>query len=603
MNRLHDLDEETLVALANRGLVKRAARELAAGVSPVLTPGDPVVAVFPDGATATVAAGASLDGGSCTCAATGVCRHLLGLVLAYQRDVPRTESAAASWSSADLSDEALERAFGRLVLKTARTRLGTGYDAVIRDPATVELSGCTVRFPVLGEAGLAHTDAAPSHRAESIVMAVWAIRSALDGETVTAGRVRIGGARTGPNADWVTELVEELLLEGVVHAGPLLAARVERAVSSAAGLQWIAGALAELHEQVVGYAGRTARYEAARVAEILAELSARVRTGVLGDDEPGETPLRRIRLVGLGCRISGTPGQRTAELYFAHGGTILVLRRVWNEERTGSELAGRRVAGATIGAMAAGNLVSETASRSASRVLRIGTGRIAKSSVTPVGTAWRGLPVADDYAALLEEFEGLPPRCIRPRVEAETVRVVEVTEVREIGYDPASQRLTATLLDRNGVAAVLVAEYSPYAPAALDALARALAEGTELITGSVRRNRGTLHVTPLAVLTARGVVIPDLEPGDDRSDLPLAEPITDDPLAAVLDRALAALAAAAHHGLRHGAGFRALATAAEELAEHGFGTSAALLKALAAEPVPRTWLAAQLHLQTAADLR
>ena len=121
--------------------------------------------------------------------------------------------------------------------------------------------------------------------------------------------------------------------------------------------------------------------------------------------------------------------------------------------------------------------------------------------------------------------------------------------------------------------------------------------------GTVPPNVHPWYVTPLAILTGTGVVVPDLEPGAGRSPLPPAEPSTADPLAAVLDRALAALAATAHHGLRHGTGSRPLGAAAEELAAHGFGTSAALLEALAAEPVPRTWLAAQLHLQTAADLR
>ena len=602
MNHLHELDEETLIALANRGLVKRAARELASGTGPVLTPGDPVIAVFPDGSTATLATGANLDGGTCTCAATGVCRHLVGLVLAYQRDVPRTE-ASASWSAASISDDALERAFGTLPLKTARTRLASGYDAVVRDPATVELPGCTVHFPVLGEPGLAHTDAAPTHRAESIVMAAWALGAVLDGERVRTGRVRVGGIQARSDASWVISLVDELLLEGVVHAGPLLVARVERAARQAAGLHWIAGALTDLHEQFSGYAGRTAQYEAVRVAELLAELSARVRTGALGGDEPNETPLRRIRLVGLGCRITGTPGRRTAELFFAHNATTLVLRRTWNEEVTGAALARRRLVGTTVGALATGNLVSETASRSASRVLRIGTSRIAQTSVTPVDNAWRDLPVSCDYTALLRELEELPPRCVRPRVEAETVRVLAVTSVGDIGYDPAAQCFTATLLDSHGTAALAVADHSPCAPAALSALAAALAEGPQLITGSVRRTRGTLYVTPLALRTASGVIVPDLASGDDLSALPLGAPTSDDPLAAVLDQALKALAEASHHGLRHPAGLRSLTAAAQELAAHGFGTSADLLNSVAAQPAPKTWLTAQLHLQTAADLR
>lgn len=82
------LTPDTLSALANRGLVKRATKELDAGTAPSLTtePDTTVRARFDDGITAVLPPGVGLDKGSCSCAAPGVCRHLVALVLAYQRD-------------------------------------------------------------------------------------------------------------------------------------------------------------------------------------------------------------------------------------------------------------------------------------------------------------------------------------------------------------------------------------------------------------------------------------------------------------------------------------------------------------------------------------
>ncbi|MFD7313546.1 hypothetical protein ACFV9Z_06150 [Streptomyces sp. NPDC059883] len=80
------LTSQTLAALTNRGLVKRAARERAAGggATAVLAPDGTLTGRYPDGTEAALPPGAGLDLGSCACAATGVCRHLVGLVLAYQ---------------------------------------------------------------------------------------------------------------------------------------------------------------------------------------------------------------------------------------------------------------------------------------------------------------------------------------------------------------------------------------------------------------------------------------------------------------------------------------------------------------------------------------
>ncbi|PLW73934.1 hypothetical protein C0036_04600, partial [Streptomyces sp. DJ] len=69
------LTPDTLAALANRGLVKRAVKELDAGAGPdVSDDGDGTVrGRFPDGTEAVLPAGADLDAGSCTCGAPGLC--------------------------------------------------------------------------------------------------------------------------------------------------------------------------------------------------------------------------------------------------------------------------------------------------------------------------------------------------------------------------------------------------------------------------------------------------------------------------------------------------------------------------------------------------
>ncbi|MEU8310113.1 hypothetical protein AB0C84_41725 [Actinomadura sp. NPDC048955] len=646
------LTPDALAALANRGLVKRAAKDLDAGNGPEITvsPDGGVDGAFPDGTTASLPAGAGLEAARCSCAATGTCRHRICLVLAYQRTAAEPEEPAApepapGWSPGAFDDDALARVLGRRALTAARRALRAGYPAKIRRPtaqdpvAQVELQTCTVRFLVPGELGYVHTDAVAAVRGEVTVLAVWAFRAAdergLAGEEI---RLEVGGPEGagspgtgGDGLDAALDLADQVLLEGAAHAGPVLATALGRAAAElgAAGLHWPAAALGDLAEQLAAHHDRRADHDPARVAELLAELHARrraarggaARSQVLGTQESADTPLRRVRLAALGCRVAGTPAARTADVFLAHTGTgiVLVLKRRWDvpdgDRLTGADLAGRRVLGSPLRSLAAANVVSESASRSAGRVVRVTAGRIAKTTVTPLGDTWESLPAAllvRDLAAEGRALDALPPRLVRPRVEAELVRVVEIAEVRDIGYHPGAQRLEAVVADAAGTPAVVSADYSPHSPAALDVLAGALAAGPRFVSGAVRKDRGGLVIDPFAVLTADGPVVPDLAPGEGTAALGAPPPAPPDPLARALDEALAACAEAAHRGLlRLPSGTRdRLARAAATLRRAGLRTSAETLAALAAalaaddpQEMTRAWAAAHIRLVTAAELR
>ncbi|WP_329376635.1 hypothetical protein OG625_03800 [Streptomyces sp. NBC_01351] len=664
MNRtdLLSLDFDTLAALANRGLVKRAAKELDAGAGAVHSEDadGTLHGVFPDGTRVSLPPGAGLDRGACSCGAPGVCRHLLGLVLACQRvadaDAPAPGPADwVPWSPADLDDEALSAAVGARAVTSARRTLARGYTARLHHPtaeepaARAELPTCTVRFPVPAPDGIGHavTDAATARRGEMIALAVWAFRAATEADPAAPpAQVDVGGsggwARPGaPELAAAAALLDDLLLDGAAHAGPVLATALRRLRDelSARALHWPAGILTELIEQLDDHAARGARFRAEQYAALITEFHARLRAAgresglaasqVLGSGERGDTPLRRIRLTSLGCRISGGPGERTAEVFLGHAGagTGLVLRRRWEsapgQDPTGPELAARRLAGSTLGAVARGNLVSESASRTPGLSVTIGGSRLASTSVTPVGSAWAELPeplLVRDFAAHARTLDRLPPYLVRPRTEAGSVHVVEVHEVGTIGYDPAEQRLEATVRDAWGAVGRVSAAHNPYSPGALDVLAECLGGGR----GEVRHLSALVRVTgsgllfdPIAVLTAEGVTVPDLaapHPGTPAAGsrlVPGLVPRPRDPLAEAMESALTALASAAGLGLR-GLGEPARAViedSAAALSRTGLSTAARLVRAFLGalrEEGPgaaaRPWVDAQIHLLCALEL-
>ncbi|MDT7782236.1 MAG: hypothetical protein QOF58_655, partial [Pseudonocardiales bacterium] len=438
------LTPDALAALANRGLVKRATKELDAGAVPALDTSDGTVqAKFPDGTTATLPPNTTLDAAQCSCGAAGVCRHRIAVVLAYQRT---QESSAPTelWSPGTVTDDDLTTLMGERTLRRAHRVLQAGYRAKLRRPTTddqtaqAELPTCTVTFLVPGDLSYVHTDAA--NRDEATALAVWAFREA---DTQGTDTVDVGGSpTTATDLRAVTDLLDQLLLDGAANASEVLDAAWQRLHRdlTAQRLHWPAAVITDLLAQLAAYRHRSADYESQQFAALLTELHARTtatgpRAEILGFDEPAETPLRRVRLTALGARLRSAT---TADVYFASGDVVLVQRDT--TLRTAQKLA-------------ASNVVSESATRSASRAVTLKTSRVAKTSLTPVGTSWADLPqalVIDDYAAAAAHLAELPPRQVRARVEAELVRAVRVTEVTDIAYDPAAQRLTATVLHNGG---------------------------------------------------------------------------------------------------------------------------------------------------------
>ncbi|MGW0910417.1 hypothetical protein ACWD1Z_01535 [Streptomyces sp. NPDC002784] len=633
------LTSETLVSLANRGLVKRAEKDLAAGSGAEVTVAEDgtVRGRFPDGTATALPPGLGLDAAECGCGAAGVCRHRIGVVLAYQRGAREERSAFVEWSPGEFDDEALAAALGGPALTAARRTRDRGYTARLHRPTPadpvprVELPTCTVRFPVPHELGYALTDASGALRGEVVTLAVWAFRAAdaAGGTEVSVGgrTARAGGGEEALGA--ALDLADELLLDGVPQAGPVFAGSLARTreALTAASRHWPAGAVADLAEQLAAYRARATRYDPERVAHLLAELHARRRAaaldpvGVLGTEEAPETPLRRVRLVALGCRIGGTDRDRTAEICLAHpgAGLALVLRKRWElpegQSPTGHDLSTRRLLNTPLHALATANVVSEHTARAADRTVSISRGRIAATSVTPLGTAWHDLPaplLLKDTAAHLRGRAEQPPRLIRPRVRAESVHVVEVASVRPAGYDPAAQRLEALAQDPAGNEFVIRAEHNPLCPAGLDALAAALdGGGVRAVSGMLTQEHGRSVLDPLAVLTATGPVVPDLAPGDGDTALPTAPRRETDPITGALETALRALAEASHHGLRAlpGPARTRLADSATALRRAGLRTAAGLLDALTARlaldgataAVP-AWVEAQIHLVTALEL-
>ncbi|KVH37765.1 hypothetical protein [Burkholderia cepacia] len=251
---LLELTPEALTALANAGFVKRARKDVAAGAVPALAvDGDGTVhASFDDGVRTSLPPGRTLRDAACNCTASGMCRHRVMLVFAYQAsmqgneaadpgdvraggddkagradtrdeticspdDVARGETCAGSddaspdndtngtssadraWSPADFDDAALAASFAPSVLEQA-ARIAAARPVVTVQPwsgaqssPVARLPMCTVRF--FSRRSLAHArcDCRQGSGCAHVVLAVWAFRQAGapgDGVSETIVEVR-----------------------------------------------------------------------------------------------------------------------------------------------------------------------------------------------------------------------------------------------------------------------------------------------------------------------------------------------------------------------------------------------------------------------------
>lgn len=128
-------DETALVALANKGLVRRAKRDLEAGLAHITSRETDVATVEVDGHSVTIT-DAGPRARDCTCPATGICRHLLTAILALQSNsATPSEQISALDELLKLSDAEITKFAGADL--QAALALSTTQTSIEQDGASV----------------------------------------------------------------------------------------------------------------------------------------------------------------------------------------------------------------------------------------------------------------------------------------------------------------------------------------------------------------------------------------------------------------------------------------------------------------------------------
>jgi hypothetical protein len=527
------LSSDDLATLTNRGIVKRAQRDLDSGISPLHideTPAGDVRVQWPDGVECLIPAGQTLRQGRCSCAAVGVCRHLVLSVLAYQRQA--VPAAVEPWDPGAIADEELARHFRPAQLARLREQFEQGVLAELvrssKPSARLHLQGCLVRFLVPGDVRYTHCDCAEAAPCAHVPLAVWAFRQLPP--SAKAGILSSSTAAL-PVPVELLDNIEETLLEfceqgvsGVPAAWKDRLGRLARDCDRAE-LVWPAEVLGELIEQQEKYHGHDARFAPDQVAELIGELAARcdaIRndTGALpqllirGAKSDRATTLDTARFIGLGCgvHVSRRRVELAVFLQDSDSGTVMVVQRDIVEaqadpaqpQRSFAELALRpAVKGTSFAALGAGQLLIRGGKRTARCTLEVGR---AAASVQPQAYNWETLrpPVlVEEFAELQARLSALPPSALRPRRLAEDFHVCAVTGAVEVRFEPVSQTIQATLLDARRQKALLLFPFTSRARQGAEALLAQLGTaGARLrfVSGPVRRSAAGLVIEPVCLV-------------------------------------------------------------------------------------------------------
>lgn len=387
---LLELTPEALTALANAGFVKRAQKDVAAGLLPRLEAGvDGVVqAHFDDGVRTSLPPGRTLRDAQCSCPASGMCRHRVMLVLAYQALAASSKAQApaaaddapaepdGAWNPAQFDDAALAASFAPSVLeqanKLAAARPVVGVQAwrSASAPPVARLPMCSVRFFSRSSLVHARCDCKQGSGCAHVVVAVWAFRQA--GALTPGAAEAMVEVRPPTSADadatagaqqplmqgdaartlraHIDALLLSLWLDGSGQPLMALAARFEavREQARALGWNWVDDALDELWQLLQAQQARSSRFEPLRLVRVLAELWARLQAAahaeqpgtarpallasqILGVGVKGEVALDHLRLVSLGAELWSDDTAEGASILFADPDTqnVTVLERQW----------------------------------------------------------------------------------------------------------------------------------------------------------------------------------------------------------------------------------------------------------------------------------
>jgi hypothetical protein len=626
-NELLELTPQALTALSNAGFVKRSQKEIAAGNLPALSDENGILtARFSDGTVTGLGQGQPLKEANCSCPASGMCRHRVMLVLAYQQHCSGQEEPAPAvrWQPGEwLAElENLPDATRKRARQLAAKGMVIALSCAPGKVPAASLPMSDVRFFSRSSMQFARCDCIDGALCEHIILAVEAFAAA---EARHPGFEQINWALQAESHDdplaltrrddglaALNRLSYTLWSGGIsqpeVNFTPLLT-QAQRTAEQA-GWRWVELAVRQIAENIDHFHQRATHYRPGPFLSEFAGLTARLlaaskMAGLAADGETAAQPWRHIvglgvqdqvkldhlRLVSLGMESWQNNLHYGVRLWFTDPdtGSILQLSRQWpRAEQQNAPGWQRRIAGFQAEMLAGGQIISKAAQRDARGELHLGSsGRL--NAVTPLTPdAWE-MPdfslCQPGVAALKQYLLQRPPAFTRSLSQSDNLFILPLGACLDIRWDAGLQVLEAEMISGSGEDNVLLLSLSATsaAPRAIDTLVALLQQQDDppcKVSGLVSLHEGKLTLEPLIVMTRRRAWVLQAGTSPEQS-LPGTAGTEALPLPlALLQRCQQMLIAWLHNGLHHQEqrASREAETLAKALDECGFERLARLLR-------------------------
>lgn len=543
------LTPDDLAALANRGLVKRAQKELEVGdLAAQWTEADDgsIIAVWSDGVTCVLPGSKTLRESRCDCPALDLCRHLLRTVLSWQaRQASKEEGRSVwvpePWNPGRITDATLEEQVPKPTRDRANLLWSQGILAeplcAVKPSARFHCPGHSVRFPVPDDLRYTQCSCSEPAPCPHAVLAVRAFRLLPPDKhsgIVSEGPLDAPVARAP--LDEGAACLQTLFEEGLTSLSPAWRDRVKRASAAClvAALPWPAQILEEIADDFDRYTARDAGFAPeetlSRAAEFLVRADA-INAGrapvpqsfIRGMKADRDSELGTARFVGLGATV--TEGRKATSLHVhlqdSDSGHMVTVNRDFAEPEAAVRKPFHQLAqtasvkDASLASLARGQLLTQGGKRTAAGRLIIGR---ARAAVNPQNYSWEQLKaplLAEDFDEIVSRLELLPPACFRPRRVGADFHVCPLAAVESARFDPSANAVTAILRDTAGNPALLWHPWSTRGRNGAETLLAELQSDARplFVAGHVKSSQAGLRIAPSALVFAengnnRRVVLP-----------------------------------------------------------------------------------------------
>ncbi|EMK05139.1 MULTISPECIES: hypothetical protein [Leptospira] len=519
------LSLQELEVLTSKGTVNRALKDIESGTKGEWkeTENGSIEVVWEDSVTCILPGSVPIQESSCTCSSTGVCRHIIRTIVAYQKRTI-SDKPNLSWNPGSISDESLRSFISASSFTKAKSIFNSGIAVELdrTDVPVAKIHGLgNVHFPVPNDIRYARADCKGSLGEQIIAVAVWSFRlTHLEKEFVSTNiqEIKISSDIT----DRANIILKEIVQYGFQGASEYLKERLSQLERSCLeeGLLWPAEVLSELQEEYSKYLLHDSLFDPDQVVYLLGEWIIRMdalkeNKGAVpsliirGDTKAYSSELIVRSLIGLGSGIKVFKKGFVVLSYFADPKSDKILLYECSFEKQMDEpfhsIGNFPVLkGIPIYDFGKSSILSSSIKKNASGKLQFSN----KVTLNPQTFSFESLSrniFSDNFNETMKTLLEKPPRPLGPRWAAGNFFVFKVERFTQPHFDNILQQMNIELEDQNGNIAYAQLPYYSRASDGIENLQHALVDShLRYVCGIADVTSGRLYIKPVSFVIEQG---------------------------------------------------------------------------------------------------